>query len=333
MPKTKASFYIIAATVCTVAVMFVLPITPKIPVSTTVIERGDLISTQSLEGLVGYRNEQVSIAPVAGQVVQVLAVEGQAVCRGEVLVRLDTSLEEQALARLEQTLSKQQEADASIGQASDTVQAVWLQNQLTLETQINELTLGIQGKTLRSPIDGVIEQVYVAQGAYVASLSPVLSVRSNQLELCAWQRVQESKVLQPGMRAVVYSGGQQHAVATLSSFEAPFLESATGQMMQTLHFSIDQGEEWLQSRLGETVTIEVLERVDAGVALAPIAAVSKDNAIWVIREGKVIPLSVDPRYRDADYVQVADELVGEKVVLLPDGAGLHPGSLVKESRR
>ncbi len=67
MPKTKASFGMIAVTLCTVTVMFVLPITPKIPVSTAVIERGNLVMAQSLEGRVGYGDQQVCGAPLAGR--------------------------------------------------------------------------------------------------------------------------------------------------------------------------------------------------------------------------------------------------------------------------
>ena len=333
MPKTKASFAIIAVTVCTVVVMFVLPVTPKIPVSTAVIERGSLVVTQSLEGLVGYGNEQICMLPVAGLVTHVSTWQGQTVGKGEVLLRLDTTWEEQALADLEQAVYGQEQALDSIRASGEAIMAVWLQNQLSLEAQIRELTLGIEAKTLRAPADGVVGQVYARSGDYVAALSPMLSVRDRNLELSARQRVQESMTLCQGMRAVVYAQGEQRAVATLSGFDAPAMDTATGLYMQTLRFSVEEGEEWLKARVGEAVSLELLSKVVPDVALAPIAAVSANNHLWVIREGRVFPIAVDPRHRDEDFVWVSEELLGEKVVLLPDEAGLRPGSAVKESKR
>ncbi len=333
MPKTKASFGMIAVTLCTVTVMFVLPITPKIPVSTAVVERGNLVMAQSLEGRVGYGDQQVCGAPLAGRVAQVNVRQGQAVQKGDVLLRMDTAWEEEALSGLEQALHGQNQALASVQLAGEAVKAVWLQNQLSLQAQMREMVLAIQAKTLRADADGVVGQVYVQPGDYVAAFSPMLVLRGNGLELSARQRVQDSLTLQVGMRAVVYAQGEQRAIATLSGFGAPELDGATGLYMQTLRFSVDQGEDWLQQRLGEAVALELLSQVQSDVALAPIAAVSAGNCLWVVREGRVSPVKVDPKQRDADFVRVAEELVGERVVLLPDEADLRAGSPVKESKR
>ncbi|MEA5014646.1 MAG: biotin/lipoyl-binding protein [Candidatus Limiplasma sp.] len=332
MPKTKASFGMIAVTLCTVVVMFVLPVTPKIPVSTAVVERGNLVIAQSLEGRVGYGDEQVCVAPLAGQVAQVNVRQGQAVRKGDVLLRLDTAWEEQALSGLEQAVYGQNQALESVQLAGEAMKAVWLQNQLSLQAQMREITLAIEAKTLRASADGVVGQVYVGAGDYAPALSPMLSVRGSQLELSARQRAQESMALQVGMRAVVYAQGEQRAVVTLSSFDAPALDTATGLYMQTLRFWVDEGREWLKERVGSTVALELLSQVQPDVALAPIAAVSASNFLWVIRDGRVTPVKVDPKQRDADFVQVPQELLGERVVLLPDEADLRAGSQVKESK-
>lgn len=55
MPKTKASLLVIAATAATVVTLFLLPFTPRTAVRTAVVERGELICSTLLEGVVRLR--------------------------------------------------------------------------------------------------------------------------------------------------------------------------------------------------------------------------------------------------------------------------------------
>ena len=98
MPKTKASLLVIAATAVTVATLFLLPFTPKTAVRTAAVERGDLIRSTLMEGVVAYANEQPLIALQAGRVARVYVIQGQAVRAGDLLVSMDTSVQEQELA-------------------------------------------------------------------------------------------------------------------------------------------------------------------------------------------------------------------------------------------
>lgn len=334
MPKAKASFCVIAATFITVIVLFVLPITPKVPVSTAVVERGSLVRTQSVEGLICYRGEQPCLSPVAGQVAQVYVAQGQAVLKGDPLVRLDTTFEEQALKDLRQAMYQQEQAVLALSVEKEAVQAVWMQNKLSMETQIRELSATVEAKTLRAPADGVVGQVYAVEAAYVAGLSPMLSIHAGSVELKAQQRVQESASLQVGTRAVVYGGGAQQAVAVLTGFDVPAQDSASGLYTQTLRFDLEEGGEWLLGRIGDRVSIEILSDVQENVAIAPIAAVSESSLLWLVQaDGKVTPVKIDPENRDEDYVRVPEEYVGQRVVLLPDEGTLRQGTLVKESKK
>jgi membrane fusion protein (multidrug efflux system) len=331
MPKTKASFCVIAATLCTVIVLFVLPITPKIPVSIAVIERGSLIRSQSMEGLVGYANEQPCLSPLAGQVAQVYVRQGQAVQKGELLARLDTSIEERALSELRQAFHHQEETARQLWAHSEAAQAVWLQNQLSMEQKMQELTLAIEAKTLRAPVDGVLGQIYTGENDYVDAFSPMMTLHGAALEIRAGQRFQDSANLRVGMRAMILAGGAQQAVGTLKGFDIPSVDSATGLYSQTLRFSVEEGQAWLAERLGETVALEVLWDVEPDMALVPIAAVSQNNQLWLVKDGKANATLIDPRKRDADYVCVPEEFIGETVILLPDELPLHQGCLVKEA--
>lgn len=333
MPKTKASFCVIAATLCTVIVLFVLPITPKIPVSIATIQRGTLVRTQSMEGLVCYGNEQPCVSPVAGQIAQVYVRQGQSVQQGDALLRLDTSLEERTLSELKQTLHQQEEAISALPAGQEVVQAVWLQNQLTLEQKIQEIGLTIEAKTLRATTDGVVGQVYAGQDAYVAALSPLMSIHAETVEICAQQRVQDSASLEVGMQGIVYVNGKQQAVVTLKAFEAPYIDEVSGMYSQTLRFSLAESDDWFLERVGETVAIELLWDIETDVALAPISAVSQSDFLWIMEDGKASAVAIDPQKRDASYVCVPEELVGATVILLPDDSQLYSGCLVKEAKK
>ena len=98
MPKTKASLLVIAATAATVVTLFLLPFTPRTAVRTAVVERGELICSTLLEGVVAYADEQPLIALQAGRVGKVHVRQGQTVRAGELLISMDTDVQEQELA-------------------------------------------------------------------------------------------------------------------------------------------------------------------------------------------------------------------------------------------
>ncbi len=323
----------IAATLCTVIVLFVLPITPKVPVSTAVIQRGSLLRTQSVEGMIRFGNEQPCLSLLAGQVAELYVAQGQRVQKGEALLRLDTSAEERALKEMTGALKKQEELVSSLSYEKDAVQAVWLQNRLTMEQKVQELMASIDAKTLRAQNDGIIGQVYTAPDSYVAALTPLMSIHENTVEIYAQHRMQDSANLRTGVKAVVYANGQQQAIAELSGFGAPVLDSMTGLSMQTLRFSVREGAAWVQDHVGETVSMELLWDAQENLALAPMAAVSQDDLLWVVRDGKAVPMAIDSQKRDADYVCVPENLVGESVVLLPDETPLFSGCLIKEAKK
>ena len=110
MPKTKASLLVIAATAVTVATLFLLPFTPKTAVRTAEVERGNLIRSTLMEGVVAYADEQPLVALTAGRVARVYVSQGQAVCAGDLLMSMDTSVQEQELTAVNRLLYEQETA-------------------------------------------------------------------------------------------------------------------------------------------------------------------------------------------------------------------------------
>ena len=164
MPKTKASLLAIAATAVTVATLFLLPFTPKTAVRTAAVERGDLIRSTLMEGVVAYADEQPLIALQAGRVARVYVIQGQAVRAGDLLVSMDTSVQEQELAAVNRLLYEQETALAAFGQMGEAALNA-AQTVLEARTRQTELRAAIASAQIRAERDGVVGAVYVAEGA------------------------------------------------------------------------------------------------------------------------------------------------------------------------
>ena len=61
MTRTQASLSVIAVTLATVTTLFLLPYTPKIPVQTAIVRRGEWTKTTLAEGVVQYRQQQPAV--------------------------------------------------------------------------------------------------------------------------------------------------------------------------------------------------------------------------------------------------------------------------------
>ena len=142
MPKTKASLLVIAATAATVVTLFLLPFTPRTAVRTAVVERGELICSTLLEGVVAYADEQPLIALQAGRVGKVYVRQGQTVRAGELLISMDTGVLEQELAAVNRMLYEQETALAAFGQAGEAALSA---AQTALQARTRQAELGQSG--------------------------------------------------------------------------------------------------------------------------------------------------------------------------------------------
>ena len=91
MTRTQASLSVIAVTLATVTTLFLLPYTPKIPVQTAIVRRGEWTKTTLAEGVVQYRQQQPAVCLQGGVLRRVCAEEGVNFRKGKLLFALDTS--------------------------------------------------------------------------------------------------------------------------------------------------------------------------------------------------------------------------------------------------
>lgn len=319
MSRSKASLWILCATACTLLVMLVLPITPKAPVQTAVVGRGALMRTFAAEGVVECGEATLCYAPVDGRLSEVLVAQGQRVEAGELLARLDASLEQRQMA----------EFAALLGAAADDPAAgEWLsQGTRALALERAQLIARMEAKQVRAASGGVVDRVYAQPGALVAAGTPLLTLRGDEGRIVATMRAQDAMKLRYGAPAAVYADGSMVATARLTAFEAPGRDEATGAYVQAVVFAPADGSA-LDDLAGRSVSLEVVWDWQEDVALAPISAIDRDGRLWTVREQKAFAQPVDAGVRNERFVRVRDSLVGQRVVLSPEG--LSEGCRVKE---
>lgn len=327
MSRTKVSVWVIVFTLAFAVTMFVLPITPRVPVKTVAIERGSLKETISMTARVSDKGETVYGALVGGRVSDIYVSAGDYVAAGDRLFSLDDSYEKQALGALLSAIEAGDSAGGAYAYDTSPLTAVTLQNQLDLISQAETLKRTIELKTVRADADGVVKQLYIRKGELLADMTVALLVGSDERELLSTQRAQDMARVTAGMTGTVRVGEDIVGSARVSGFSAPGYQEALMTYAQTLRMDLFAVS---PPPVGTQTQVELLLSETPDVPLAPLTAVSESGRIWVVRDGKAYPEAVDLSKRSDEWLLVGDELEGLSVVLAPDESRLKSGCAVKE---
>jgi membrane fusion protein (multidrug efflux system) len=246
---------------------------------------------------------------VAGEVLEVSRREGEAVRRGEVLVRIDTRSQEAQVASQKAALDKAR-ADLGIARLNvenserllakkfiaqnvlDTQTSVYaaaLASVKLAEAQLRLAEIGLADAVVRAPFDAVVARRFAEPGEKVSSDSALLElVDLSRLELQAAAPAADTPAIAPGQLAEVRVDGFGQRV-----FEArverinPVTEQGSRQIL--LYLAIDNTDGALRGGMfaqGELV----IERSEPVVAI-PAAALKTEAGIdyaWVIENGVLL---------------------------------------------
>lgn len=246
---------------------------------------------------------------VAGEVLEVRHREGDAVRRGEVLLRIDTRSQEAQVASQKAALDKAR-ADLGIARLNvenserllakkfiaqnvlDTQKSVYaaaLASVQLAEAQLRLAEIGLADAVVRAPFDAVVARRFAEPGEKVSSDSALLElVDLSRLELQAAAPAADTPAIAPGQLAEVRVDGFGKRV-----FEArverinPVTEQGSRQIL--LYLAIDNADGALRGGMcaqGELV----IERSEAVLAI-PAAAVKQEAGIdyaWVIEGGVLL---------------------------------------------
>lgn len=325
MTRTQASLSVIAVTLATVTTLFLLPYTPKIPVKTAVIQRGNWTKTTLAEGVVQYRQQQPAVCLQGGVLRQICAGEGEAVRKGQLLFALDTRQEEDALERLAAGRHAMEEAVSAFGQEA----ALWkLSERLEMESQEAALKQSIALKQIRAEQDGVMGPVYRQEGELLKAgdvLAVVHSTEKNVAAVCRSSVV--SRIGTGAEAAILDPAGQVVGQASLTAIGAPETDASTGQSVQRLVF---EPETALTAEPGQRCVVELVQESRRNVPLVPPEAVDGDGCLWLVENGTVSRYPLEEPDCAGQMVQVPEELLGKSAALDPEESRLTPGCPVKE---
>lgn len=329
MQKTRASYGCLAVTAAVTAAMMFFPAFRQDGVQdrTACIETaqvclGTVERTLALSGRVRYETEYAALSPASGLVTEVYVKPGQHVSAGQPLFRLDGTMQEAAMAAC---LAQQAPVSAAVPEAlsyaAQEMRAVSAADSLRASQQ------ALDALTVRAQIDGLVQQVSVTAHSGIAMGSPAVTLSGEHQQVIASAALRDAERLAVGQRARILVQGKPQTQAAVQHISAASTDPMTGQVTCQVTLSL---EEPLPLPLGAQVEAEVELLRAEQVTIVPLQAITADNTLWWIADGRAWETPADVLARDevAVWVPLPE---GTKVVLSAD-RDLRHGQRVKEAR-
>lgn len=324
MSKTNLSIGVMIATAVAVMALFFFP-HPEAPrVAVTTVRPGSLQKVAMLQGQ-SIQGEQIPVvAPLAGKVAQVYVKSGERVQAGQLLVRLDAQMEEQALALLDQQIYQLGYRFSQLMEPQDSANLTLL---TSLAEQRTALVTAIQCKQIRASSEGISENLYVKAGDYLNEAGLIGNLCGSERKVIAYWPLLQGQPPFPGMMAWwCTQEGIREEPLILESVGAPVEQKQTLTYPLVFRSMLGEHTKILQ---GEGAPVCLILQEEQVEAMVPMEALDSNQQLWVVRNGQTAPVPAMVRQHNDEFVQVADELAGEQVVLQPDELLLEDGMVMR----
>jgi membrane fusion protein, multidrug efflux system len=281
-------------------------------------------------------NEEVMLNPeISGKIVQLNIKEGEPVAKGELLVKISDAEYQATLKKLE--------LQAKLSDERSSRQKQLLQvkgiSQEEFDISVNELnsikadieyTKALIAKTeIRAPFNGIIGLKYVSEGAYVNPSSKIAAI----------QQINPVKI--------DFSVPEKYAGVIQKNTVVEFTIEGVGKKQKARVYAvepkIDLATRTVQIRAvaengsavlfpGAFAKIELpLQKIENAIMIPTqaIIPVLKGKRVFVCRNGKAEPVSVETGIRTDQYIQVTNGLQAGDSVITTGIMQLKPGAPVK----
>jgi membrane fusion protein, multidrug efflux system len=318
------------------------PWEPK-PVSVAVetLTRGPLTRVLAVNGRIAAKRSVAVRSGVSGQVIEVLAEEGDVVTAGQVIARLDASQPKAQVAQARAALDAgivrlaqaQSNADRARALGDNSPRKTLEDAELSLTAAQNEVerlrgALDQVESLLRqydiaAPLNGSVLARTVETGQMLDTQTALFTI-ADLSELIVTTDVDElySAEINTGLAAILSPAGVSETLRGRVSFAAPVVDATTGG--RAIEISFDDP---VSLPVGLTVMVNIIVEEQPAALSIPRSALTGDT-VFVVTEGKAT--ARDVRYLDwpAERVLVLAGLAeGDQVIVNP--VGVSEGKAVK----
>lgn len=264
-----------------------LEVRPMQPTEATLVQvsRQNVHQVVAITGKLAYSGERMIVATSSGVISHVLAGEGQRVAEGEAIIRMDTSVQERAIAAMVQASEK-------------------IENSKIIPN-VREEMMVLDG-AIRADATYTVRQVLVQENALVAAGTPVARISSNQQEIRCVVNAVDAGRIQEGMWGWIYSQGKAIGTAKIELVGATIADEDTGVCVAQVTLL---PEDHLDLPEGAAVDVDVYLAGSDAVTALPLEAVTSRGTVWWVSEGRCTEIDAQVIMCDEQYAWV----------LLPEG--------------
>jgi RND family efflux transporter MFP subunit len=254
-------------------------------------------------------------------------------------MRFEVEVKQEELTEMERLASLGQRSERDVNaakrellRAKETLEL----SELDAQTNIQRLENGIrvikrrmEKMTIRSSIDGIIDDVFAEKGDLISAGASLASIISKKRVVVAEVSEENFAGLKVGQRAVVRFlslGGALYDAEVLKIFPSADPET----QRYSIQLTVDISQEILVPGLTGEVTITVGERQNA--LMIPTRALMGDH-VFVYADGKLEFRQIIFGYRSLTKVEVTEGLAEGELVVVEDLGGFRNGDLVSAVER
>jgi membrane fusion protein (multidrug efflux system) len=311
-----------------------------IPVEVAGLERGDVAALYTGTASLETDADALVVAKVGGEVVELLAEEGDRVTEGQVLARLDGDRLRLEMERARANLRKlEQEYNRNVQLFEKGLVSSGAFEDLKFELEALKAVyrlaqLEYDYTQIRAPIDGVVSERHIKLGNTITQNSPAFRVTALD-PLIAYLHIPEREFrrLESGqaaeLRLDAIPGRRFNARVQRVS---PVVDPTTGTFKVTMEVPDPEG----QLKPGMFGRFNIVWDSRSDVLLVPRVAIVDDDisdSVFVIINGKVERRSVLTGYASGDRVEIVEGLEGDEEIVVVGQSGLRDGSRVEVVRR
>jgi membrane fusion protein, multidrug efflux system len=310
---------------------------PPIPVETRTVGTGPVYAAYSGTAALETDAESQVVAKVAGEIVEILVEEGDAVLSGQVLARLDGDRARLELARAEASLRRlRQEMERNQRLRGDNLVSVeaYERSLFDYEAQLaarDLAELDLSYTEIRAPIDGVVAERLIRLGNTLTVNQATFKISALD-PLLAYIYVPERHFnrLMPGQPAFI----QADALAG-ASFEgniariSPVVDPATG----TFKVTVEVRDASHSLKPGMFTRVNIIYDSRESAVLIPRSALLEDedaDTLFIVdADGMAHRIVAETGYRSGSDVEITSGLEGGEDLVIIGQAGLRDGARVE----